>query len=423
MENGVLDQRSVLDNNSSVAADRDGFPAAAIVLARRAIAIDPRNLAAHANLGSVLFRLGFLSEAQETARCLVASGSACAACEGYRILGMVATAQGDTESALNNFEWALRSSVPGDPERMVDVGYALMKLGDYARGFPLYQAACRVLCDYDHPDAPRWNGEEGANLLIVTDQGHGDQVMCSRFLPWAIARSRRVVLCVKPLEASLFAKVKDAEVVVYDWGAEKFDFQINTTGLVELHGCSPADNNIPPVVSYIDDSVKVPKIAVDGIKVGIVWTGNWNHLHTYFRDIPFLNMLRLAENPRVHLYSFQVGPPAADIAKHRAQRLVRDLSGQIEGDWAQTAAALRCMDYVVSADTGFVHVAATLGVPTLIMLPTYADWRWGVTGDVTPWYPRARLFRQDKFLEWWPVVNRIAGYFDEVLKPSVKEVA
>jgi ADP-heptose:LPS heptosyltransferase len=77
----------------------------------------------------------------------------------------------------------------------------------------------------------------------------------------------------------------------------------------------------------------------------------------------------------------------------RAQRLVKDMSGLIEGDWSQCAAALKCMDVVVSADTGFVHVALTLGVRTCVLLPCYADWRWGV-GETTPWYPAAAARRQ-----------------------------
>jgi hypothetical protein len=110
------------------------------------------------------------------------------------------------------------------------------------------------------------------------------------------------------------------------------------------------------------------------------------HQIDFLRSCTLGPLLRLAEDPRVRLYSVQVGPQSADIANMRARRLVKDMSGLIEGDWSQTAAVLRAMDCVVTTDTAVAHVAATLGVPTLMMVSCYSDWRWG-DGEATPWYP------------------------------------
>jgi hypothetical protein len=39
-----------------------------------------------------------------------------------------------------------------------------------------------------------------------------------------------------------------------------------------------------------------------------------------------------------------------------------------------------------------------------IMIPKAADWRWLLDRTDSPWYPTARLFRQDKPGAWDPVI-------------------
>ena len=52
--------------------------------------------------------------------------------------------------------------------------------------------------------------------------------------------------------------------------------------------------------------------------------------------------------------------------------------------------------------------AGALGVGVWTMLPTVPDWRWGLEGDSTSWYPAMRLFRQEDRGKWEPVISRIA---------------
>jgi hypothetical protein len=36
-------------------------------------------------------------------------------------------------------------------------------------------------------------------------------------------------------------------------------------------------------------------------------------------------------------------------------------------------------------------------------------WRWLLDREDSPWYPTARLFRQDAAREWEPVIARVAA--------------
>ncbi len=41
-----------------------------------------------------------------------------------------------------------------------------------------------------------------------------------------------------------------------------------------------------------------------------------------------------------------------------------------------------------------------MGVPTFMLLLHYSDWRWGVSGETTPWYASLKLFRQTRYDDW-----------------------
>jgi hypothetical protein len=43
------------------------------------------------------------------------------------------------------------------------------------------------------------------------------------------------------------------------------------------------------------------------------------------------------------------------------------------------------------------------------MLPYAGEWRWLLGPDDSPWYPTARLFRQDATRDYAPVIARITA--------------
>jgi hypothetical protein len=64
------------------------------------------------------------------------------------------------------------------------------------------------------------------------------------------------------------------------------------------------------------------------------------------------------------------------------------------GAFLDSAAIMENLDLVISSDTAAAHLAGALGVPAWIALKHVPEWRWFLDRTDTPWYPRARLFRQ-----------------------------
>jgi ADP-heptose:LPS heptosyltransferase len=79
-------------------------------------------------------------------------------------------------------------------------------------------------------------------------------------------------------------------------------------------------------------------------------------------------------------------------------------------NFSDTAALMSNLDLIISVDTGAAHLAGALAKPAAwILLPFIADWRWLVDREATPWYPTARLFRQDGTQNWENVLARVVA--------------
>jgi ADP-heptose:LPS heptosyltransferase len=78
-------------------------------------------------------------------------------------------------------------------------------------------------------------------------------------------------------------------------------------------------------------------------------------------------------------------------------------------DFAETAALMMQLDLVISVDTATAHLAGALGRPLWVLLPNPPDWRWTLDGPQSPWYPAARLFRQNDTGDWADVIKRVAA--------------
>jgi ADP-heptose:LPS heptosyltransferase len=87
---------------------------------------------------------------------------------------------------------------------------------------------------------------------------------------------------------------------------------------------------------------------------------------------------------------------------------LRFFGKQIE-DFGDAAALASLCDRVVSVDSAPAHLAASMGIDTLILLPFLADWRWGIDHRRSAWYPSARLFRQHKQRNWSAPIAELIG--------------
>lgn len=71
-------------------------------------------------------------------------------------------------------------------------------------------------------------------------------------------------------------------------------------------------------------------------------------------------------------------------------------------------ATRRSLDLLITTDTALANLAGACGCPAFIALRAAPDWRWGIEGERTLFFPTLRLFRQDQAGDWAGVFARMA---------------
>jgi hypothetical protein len=219
---------------------------------------------------------------------------------------------------------------------------------------------------------PEWAGEplQGKAIIVVGDQGFGDQIMFARFLPRLAALGAEVVfltdLATVPLFRALPVRVVSALSRAEASAASCWTYLCSLP-----HRLGMTLVTLPPPVDL--------KIATArGGGVGIVARGRPTHWNDGHRSLP--------------------SPAAA-----RLLSMGRDLHPDATGaaDFRESAELMANLDLVVSVDTSAAHLAATMGKPTIVLLPRIGvDWRWRHSATTSPWYPSATLIHQGPDDDW-----------------------
>jgi hypothetical protein len=138
---------------------------------------------------------------------------------------------------------------------------------------------------------------------------------------------------------------------------------------------------------------------MERFKVGVAWIGGEGPALARCRPMTMADMEPLGQIAGVTLIALQQTEagqaPAHGIA----------MPGLLP-DFAEAAGLIANLDLVIAVDAAIAHLAAAMGKPVWLLLPTVADWRWGTAGDKTPWYPGMRIMRQRGKTSWDEVIRR-----------------
>jgi tetratricopeptide (TPR) repeat protein len=291
--------------------------------------------------------------------------------------------------------------------------------GDFERGWAHYEwrwLKKSVIPTQRNFTQPAWNGGDpiaGKTILIHSEQGLGDTIQFCRYVPLVAARGAQVIFEVqKPLQALMTSLGGAAQVVQKGGPLPAFDLHRPLVSLPLAFGTRL--ETIPSTTGYLSapaQHVTMWQSRLDGKshpRIGLVWSGNPGHERDRERSIGLRSFLPLfdAFGADVTFVSLQKDVRAEDAALIKERADILDYGNAIE-DFSDTAALISLMDLVISVDTSVAHLAGALGKPVWILLTYFPDWRWLLGRDDSPWYPPARLFRQDKSRTWDGVIAQV----------------
>ncbi len=324
-------------------------------------------------------------------------------------LGNALTGLTRTTDAIAAYDRAL-SIEPGLVEAHFARGQALLLSGHYAKGWADYEWR-KKWSGFDNPyrHIPEWTGEPlDGRLLVVSEQGLGDAIHFARYVPLLAEQGHDVVF-----------EVRDELFRLFDEGFRHDGMEIVPRSAMMLRSAGAVAAHVTLLSLPRHFAVTVDSVAGDSpylsashdraaafarglpddgrFRVGLVRAGQPQHGNDFIRSLPpeAIEPLLSAD---AAFYSLQVMPFAVPGVSELGPGFT---------DFADTAAAILNMDLVISADTSVAHLAGALGRPVWLMIASAPDWRWGLGGDTTPWYPTARLFRQPIRGDWPHVVGEI----------------
>ncbi|BAN22278.1 tetratricopeptide repeat protein [Caballeronia insecticola] len=397
----------------------------------RALECNPDEAAAHTNLGACCMQLERFDEAEAAFR--HAASLAPHDAGVHFNLGTALKKLVRFEEAEHAYRRALTLR-PDHTKARINLAHVLLGTGQMHEGWALFEARYERDGWFEPPRTgiPMWRGESlaGKSLIVWTEQGFGDSLQFCRYLPMLKAQglAKLTFVCPAPLRA-LFSTLDgvDACITIDDkfTAVPPHDYQCLL--MSAPHYCGTTLESVPAALPYL----RVPPerarawrntLPAGGFKVGLVWAGDPRnhsaHLHAVdrLRSLSAQAYLPILRVPGATFISLQKGAstqPQID-ALPAALRPV-DLMNEVK-DFADTAAIIEQLDLVITVDTSVAHLAGALNRPVWILSRYDGCWRWLYEGDdSSPWYPRARLFRQTRPGEWDDVIGEVEAALRGVL--------
>jgi tetratricopeptide (TPR) repeat protein len=418
----------------------------AIELLRNAIGLRPDSSMLWNTLGTIVIERGDLESAESFFSEAVRLDPKFA--KARYNLGQVKQGLGDVVGALQDCDEALKRVGTADDRQMMRLARSnyLLALSRVGEGWDEYEARMSPqFADVTHfnIERPRWQpGDDlaGKTLLVIGEQGLGDEVLFGNVLPDVIEKlgpEGKLRLAIESRLVPLFQRsFPDAEVTLHTthvWATRPLRSAPNTDhGSVDLwtpmgslmrefrrtaEAFPKRDRFLVADPKRVAHWKKVLKSAPPGPKIGLLWKSliSKDARHRYFS--PFEQWKTVLRTPGVSFVNLQYGDCAAEIAE--AERELGVTIWQPPGidlklDLDDVTALACAMDLVVGFSNATLNLAAAAGAPNWLVSTPAA---WTLLGtDYYPWYPQTRVFLPERLGAWEPVMQDIAEALAQLAK-------
>lgn len=332
-------------------------------------------------------------------------------------VGTVLANLGRMEEALQAFD-ADVAKHPLDASIRFQRGTLRLLLGEYAGGWDDY--ACRGMGSSAVVRTlpfPVWRGEDlaGKSVIVVAEQGLGDQVMFASCIPDLLAlRPRRTVLEVFDRIAPTLARsFPEVEVVATRQGSDlEWVRQYPDTDFAIQLGDLPGHfrrrlEAFPDHGGYLRaDPARVAhwrarlEQAGPGPYIGVTWRGGTELTRSPLRSMQARQLAPLARYTTGRFVCLQYATIDAELQQAANAGLPLLHWPESIADLDEFAALVSAIDLVITVCNTTVHYAGALAQPTWVLAPRCPEWRYGIAGEAMPWYPSVRVMRQRSEGDW-----------------------
>lgn len=389
----------------------------------------PNHGGAYTNLGNVYNKLHdykMAAKMHEKSIELEPNGS-----NAYSNVGTSYKYLGLSDKAITSYKKAIELD-PNFVNAHFDLATMYLASEDFKNGWKEYEWRFRkeemiphIIKHKDIFTKPLFTGIEdikGKTLLLHSEQGYGDSIQFIRFAPQLKEKfgCKIAVKCREGLK-ELFKTIDEIDVIV-DRSEETpaFDYQLSIMSMpfiLDMKSTDELPKKMPYLKAIFDKDLEIKK-EKDKINIGICWSASLTG-ESYEGKVFDLKFFEpLMNNPKINLYSLQVGDGSEDIKNFKYEDKIVDLTHKLT-DFSKTASLINELDLVISSDTAVAHLTGALNKPVWIPLQKIPDWRWTNKGETTKWYPSAKLFRQKTAKVWESVFQSINAKLSKQYKIKI----
>jgi hypothetical protein len=321
------------------------------------------------------------------------------------------------EDALSNQDKAM-CLTPDYADAYWNKGLVKLLTGDFLAGWELYE--WRKKTREPHGDRsfskPLWLGKgslSGKTILVHWEQGLGDSIQFCRYIACLNELAARVLFAPQKQLRGLMKNL-DVACDIVDEADPSLEFDCHIPLLSAPLAFGADESNLPRRRPYLfaepDRLARWrDRIGGHGLRIGVCWQGSTGPVDAG-RSFPLSQFLALSDMPGVRLISLHKGDGETQLHDLPGGLTVETMGADFDAGpdaFLDTAALIMCCDLVITSDTAVAHLAGALGVETWVALKQVPDWRWMLDRQDSPWYPKMRLFRQQRDGDWNGVFERM----------------
>ena len=355
--------------------------------------------------------------------------------------GNVKLAMGDVTGGLEDCEAALPGATTGAETSMMKLAEAAMMIaaGRLEEGWDRYEIRLdERFADVTHflCDQPAWTPDAdltGKHLLVVGEQGLGDEMLFANILPdiaEALGPQGKLSIAVEHRLVPLFQRsFPDARVGRHD----TYKVDHHTARIVKWAHADPTIDFWTPMASplrrfrrslaafpdragYLTPAPERVAHWRDSLAalgdqptVGIVWKSLIVNSGRFRHFSPFDSWRQVLQTPGVRFVNLQYGDCEAELDEAR-RTLGVDIWNppgiNLKDDLDDVAALTCALDLTLGPANATTNLAAACGAPVWLVSTPGAWPRLGT--DRYPWYPQARVFCSAAYGRWEPVMAEVA---------------
>ena len=254
----------------------------------------------------------------------------------------------------------------------------------FPEGWEMYKARFlkggAIKLKNDREDLMFWDTKSnGRAILVLTEQGIGDNIMFGRYLSELAKKFEKVYVQCDPSLDWIF---KDYTCVR---NASDCDAEV-AYPICSLGECFPLLDS-----KWISSNEKFE--FGPGLNVGIVWSGSNTHANNAYRSVPIGYFSALSK----YCNLFSLNP------MFKGNKYVKPLPIQ---SWADTAKYIAGLDLVISVDTSVIHLVGSMGCEGWLLQPyKETDFRWGNGVKHSVWYDTIEVFENKQ--DWSELFARV----------------